>query len=450
MAGPSSHGLRRLFANASQLFVGNVAAAGLTLLSMVVAVRALSTDEFGQLAIVTALGGVASRLASTGSWQLVVKFGSAAIRSEPSAAGKSRLGMILRRTILLDAIAAMAGGFAVFCAAAFIARWFGLGADSEAMIRVQSVVVLAGATGSAVGLLRLLDHFALASLQNPATAAARLVMALLAWWTAAGLWGFVLAWALSLVVGNLLVAAMALQVYFRSPSRQPLSLPATQAADPAAGDEHSDSAAPFQFWQEARLAYLAGLLRMGRELDVLIVGSIVPLSETGFYRLARTIAASLTLLIDAFSQAIFPDLSRLWNEDRREDLVRLVAQSSMLIGGVVTTLVAGFAIIGDSVLQFVAGDQYLPAQWTVVWCLAATATAAFTQPLGPAVVATGGFRQLMRVDVVTTPFYWLTLSLATFGWGIEGAGAAFLVLHVTWGLAALGMLRSTIAPRSSS
>jgi hypothetical protein len=56
----------------------------------------------------------------------------------------------------------------------------------------------------------------------------------------------------------------------------------------------------------------------------------------------------------------------------------------------------------------------------------------------------------MRVDALTTPFYWLTLSVATFGWRIEGAGAAFLALHVTWGLAALAMLRSTIAPRSSS
>lgn len=318
------------------------------------------------------------------------------------------------------------------------------------MLRLQSVVVLAGATGSAIGVLRLLDRFDLASLHNPATSATRLCMVLLAWWAGAGLWGFVLAWALSLVAGNLLLSAMALRTYLRWHPTQhgPSVSPAPEATSSEVGTS-AGLAWSTEFWQAARLAYLAGLLRMGREFDVLIIGSIVPLSETGFYRLARTISASVFPLIDAFAQAILPDLSRLWHQDRQEHLLRLVAHSSLFVGSAVAILVGGFAVAGDTVLALVAGNAYLPAHATVMWCLAATATAAFTQPLGPAVLATGGFHRLAFVDGVTTPFYWLALLLMTLGWGIEGAGATYLLLHMTWGLAALGMLGVGVAARPS-
>ncbi|HXF53347.1 MAG TPA: oligosaccharide flippase family protein [Hyphomicrobiaceae bacterium] len=447
MAEQAPHGLRRLFTNASWLLAGNIVGAGFALLSMVVAVRSLTTQEFGQLAIVTAFGAVAARLANTGSWQLVVTFGTAALHS--SQASSLRLETVLRRTVILDAMAAIGAALVVFSATPLVARWFGWSADGESMLRLQSVVVLAGATGSAIGVLRLLNRFDLASLHNPVTTACRLCMVLLAWWAHAGLWGFVLAWALSFVAGNLALAVIALRTYLTSPPEDTSSTPASSGTASSALCADWDSTWPAEFWRAARLAYFAGLLRMGREFDVLIVGSLVPLSETGFYRLARTISATMAPLIDAFAQAILPDLSRLWHQDRQEHLLRLVAHSSLFVGGTVAVLVAGFAVAGDTVLVLVAGSAYVSAHATVMWCLAATATAAFTQPLAPAVLATGGFHRLIVIDGVTTPFYWLALLLMTLGWGIEGAAATYLLLHLTWGVAALGMLGVAVAARPS-
>lgn len=102
----------RLLKNAGKLLSGEVAASGISLITMAFAARALGPEQFGILALIQAYVVIVDKTINFQSWQALIKYGSDALtdRDDNSLKGLIKFGFFLDiSTSILGAIVAVLG-----------------------------------------------------------------------------------------------------------------------------------------------------------------------------------------------------------------------------------------------------------------------------------------------------------------------------------------------------
>src|SRR5688572_13222380 len=99
---PKSHQLgvelRGRIASIGHLLSGNLLNAGVMLISVAIAARALGPQQYGIMVLVLALGRTVERLIRFESWQPLIRFAA----EEEEKAGPARLGQLYAFGLLLD------------------------------------------------------------------------------------------------------------------------------------------------------------------------------------------------------------------------------------------------------------------------------------------------------------------------------------------------------------
>ena len=421
--------LLALFRNAGILTTGALGASALGMVAFALTARSLGLERFGQFALITAYAVLMTKLFAFQSWQALIKYGAEALERGASDefCGLIRLGLAL------DASAALVSTGLAIAGALIAGQWEGWSDAVIGMIVVHSLTIATTVTGTPTAVLRLFGRFRLAAMQVIVSAGFRATAATMAFVSGAGLWTFVIVWTAGIVADNLLLIALSL----RELRRQGYSL-ASALPMHAVLNRNPNL---LRFFVSSNVT---GMVRVARDLDIMIVGALLSLEAAGLYRAARQFATMLGKVVESFYNAIYPDLSRLWAAEDRRRFAQLIRSSSIILGLLGCGFWVAFLIIGKPSIMLLLGHQYLPAYGATLLFLLGLVMMAFAQPFGPAMFCTNQHRTLLMINIVTTAWYVGSTALLCKKFGLTGAASAVPVFYTVWAFAMLVALRNVI------
>lgn len=406
-----------LLRHAAVLFGGNAGASALGVVSLAVTARALGPQAFGILVLVQTFVTVVDLLAGFQAWQAVIGYGAGMLEQ----GRRDHFRDLLKLSLVLDAAGAVVGAAAAIVGGYLVARWNGWDEGTARLAALYGGVVLFNFTGTAIGVLRLFDRYALFTVPQLAGALTKLVLATVAWRMRLGLPVFLLAWMLGTLVQYLLLAALAWRELRR---RDPGAL----AGNARRALRTSPGILGFVVSTK-----LQGAVRIGsREVDTLLVGWMLGTAAAGLYKVVKQFASVMGQLTDPFYQAVYPQLARTWSRGDRGAFGRTVRGSVAAGGAAGVAVWVAFVALGPWILRLTVGAEFAGAYPVLVWYMAGTALSVATFALLPATLAMGMAGASLRVLLASTALYLALLALLLPAAGLWGAGPAYLCFYLAW------------------
>jgi O-antigen/teichoic acid export membrane protein len=389
--------MRRLWQNIGWLLGGRGFNAVMSLVYLALATRTLGLEGFGYFAIIIALGQTVTGLANFQTWQFVVRWG--ANGDGPADA----TGFAIALDILSVLMGTVAASFVVWTAQ----LWLPLPTELLWLTFTYCLISLLSIRTTPTGLLRLRFKFAKATAAEAVQPAIRAVGAILAFFYMPTVTGFVLAWAAAEVA-----VAAALWIIAAKEERIDLSRVSLKRIP----NSHPDA------WRFVWSTNMSGSLTIaGKQVMILMVGSIGGEALAGGFRVASQLGQALVVLAQTISKAIYPELVHAKNEALV--IARRMANVA-LVGGVLAVLLALFA--GRWGLTAIAGAEFSGFYWAMVILAIAGAVELVGASLESLLVSAGKAHTAFFVRALPTVLALILLD-AAIAW--NGAkGAAFAVL----------------------
>lgn len=415
-------GGRRLAVNFGWLLGGRGAAALVTLAATVLTARALGADGFGTVILIHTAALVIRQLCNVKTAEAVIRFG-VPLRDHGAAGGWPRL---LAGTVRIDALTAALAALVAAAVNAWVGPAVGLDPALAAAAWLYVAVLPFTGTGTARGALRVLDRYALLGGLLTTGSVVRLAGVLYAVAVGAPAHYFVMIWAAGLLAEHLVVLVFA-----------GWALRGELAAVAAGGLRQV-------FALEPRLGRFLNVVYWQSNLDVfprhvvtLLVGAYFGTAGAGIFRLARDLADVLGKPVALLRQAIFPDLSRLWERDTAR-FVRLTYRVSGAMLAVGAVFVVAALIAGGPLLELLAGAEYRRGTAVLALLLAAATLELGGAALRPASYTLGREGTVLVIQACTLVLYLPVffvlagpLGLAAAGWAAAAASAVNLA-GLTW------------------
>jgi O-antigen/teichoic acid export membrane protein len=415
----------RIYGNLGRLLGGKAAAGLISLAYMAIAARALGPRDYGVLVLVHTYVLTVGGIIEFPGWQAVVRFGAQA-----QAAGDApRLARLLGFTGLVE----IAFGALAVITAALLAPLVGprLGWTpvATAFAVPYSLAVLATVRSTPAGYLQLAGRFDLLGAHNAVAPTVRLVGAVIAALTGAGLKGFLIAW---------LIAALAewaaMWILAALVGRRRLA---------TGRDWHGLARAP---------AENPGLLRfmLATNADVtlselagraapLVVGWLLGPAAAGLYAIgqrATTVLAQPGLIL---GQAAYAELARLVAAGGGGRRIRAALATSIAIALFAAAPVClAVALFGRPLASAMAGRAFAEAGVVMLWLMAARAILLAGPPLSAALTALGRPGLSVTANLISGPGLILLLPPLVAWGGLVGAGL-HAVLQAAVGVAILAV-----------
>lgn len=411
--------LRRLFKNAGLLITGDAIASGFGFASLALSARALGLETFGALALIQSYVLIVDRLVNFQSWQAVIRYGAEKLESKQINSFKE----LIKFGFTLDVSTALLGAVIAVAAAPLIGRWGGWSEDVIHLAIIYSGIIFFRIIGTPTAVIRLYDRFKLFSIQKSVAGAVKFCAVCIAYALKADLWAFVLIWGVTDIIGNVLLILMSLKELHRNNIRG--------------------------FWRSKLVAIgtrfpgllkfawttnIDSIVRVGRQMDILIIGKMLGFESVALYKVARQLANLILKVVDPFYSAVYPPLSRFVATKNFESIRSTVMSSSIILGLVTSILWVLFVLGGSQGIEIVFGARYTTAYPIAVWCLLGVAFWGFSQPFAPAMLAMGKAKTNYYIHLVNTIIYLISLVLLSSYYGVVGSGVAYLIFNLTWSL----------------
>lgn len=407
----------RLLRHSGILFIGNGGAALLGLATLALTARLLGSREFGVLVLIQALVTVVDLVANFQVWQVLIRYGAGMLE----VSRKAQFRNLVRLCLTLDAMAAIVGCAVAVAGGYLMAQMNHWGQQTAWLAACYGLVVLFNFSGTSIGILRLYDRYGLYTAALLIASTVRLGGVGLAWATDQGLPACLLAWMGGTLLQYLSIAVFALRELLRH-DRFAVSGTARLGL--------TDSPDALDFLVSTKLQ---SAVRIGsRELDTLLVGSLLGASAAGSYKMVKQFAAVLGQLTDPFYQVLYPELVRLWGRGHVPAFMRLVRRSVFLAGAGGAAVWGSFVILGHWLLVATVGPEFNSAYNLLVWYMSGTALAVATFALYPATLAMGVHAAALRVLVLATILYLGCLVIFLPRVGLVAAGMAYLGFYAVW------------------
>jgi O-antigen/teichoic acid export membrane protein len=426
---------RRLFINAGKLLSANVVAALLGLVATILTARALGPQDYGVLALVLVYELTIGKLVTFNAWQAVIKFGSDALAKKDMHG----LRQLIKFGFCLDIGSAIAGTILAMVLAGPVISLLGWSESLRALLVLYSVLILFSLGGTPVGVLRLFDRFDLLSYTAILSAVIRLVGVLWCLMTRQSLFGFVLVYLVTGIVGQLYQLAASLWVLRSRAICNVIKEPLRGVCSRFGG-----------IWDYVWTTNLNSTIRMlSREADELIIAALTTPAALGVFKVAKQFAQVLPRLVDPLYQSIYPELAHLWAADRKRAFVSLMKRTTLIVGILALIGWLAFVLLGERLIAWTVGSAYSEAYPVAVVYLLALMIALCAFPLQPAILAVGMPRSSLKAHVLATSLYLFLLGFCVHYFSVLGAALAYVVYYLVWSLLMLKFLSSIITLKSA-
>ena len=422
--------LGRLYKNASVVMSGNLLSAFISFLCVVVLARATSLDSFGQFAVISAYVALVDRLAGFQTWQALIHFGAGAI-CDPKQGNAFSLFAFGG---LLDVFSGVVGLICGYIGVYFFADKFHLNDVDKNILLLCLFVLVFNWSATPIAIFRLFDKFHHQVISQNIIAFTKLVGFLLLWLLGVkGLNLYLLVWGIANILGRVYMPVMAIIIFTKEMKDHVFKL---------------DFKGLFQRYPNligfVLTTNVDGIVRVLRDIDVLIVNAVLGNAITGLYRISRDLAKIATQITGPFYQVIYPELAKLATTEDWHTFKRIIKHSSLTIGGIVMLGWVCYIVVGEHFINIVYGSDYSDAYPIAFWCIGAVAVWAFAQPLAPAMLSLGKAKTNLYVNKLTSVFYVVVLFYLSQQYGAVGAGFTLFVFYVFWSSCMLGVFLFSI------
>jgi O-antigen/teichoic acid export membrane protein len=348
---------RRVVKNSGYLFSATGISAALSMLQGILVARLLGVENYGILGAILAFTGLINNLASFRMNELVIKYVGHYTESNDS----QRAAAIFKMSVLVESTASIIS-FGLICLLAPLgAEYLAKDPSTAYLFMIYGVVVLFNMiTETSSGMLQIFDRFRLMGGLGLAGNTITLVLVVMVYLLHGSLLGVLLAYLAGKAISAIGLALSALVEAWRRWGRDwprvSLGLLRSQTGELA------------RFAVNTNISATISLVTKDSEL--LWVSLLRNPLETGYYKLALTLANIVQIPVNPLPQATYPELSRQAARRGWDNFHMLLRQGSYLAGGYTLAATGFLLLFGQPLIALVYSPEYLPAYPALIIVLA--------------------------------------------------------------------------------
>jgi len=400
---------RSLLKNSSYLAIskGVAAVAGIATLAFVS--RGLGLVNFGILILIASYAQAANGLAKFQSWQIVVRYGGAALAKDDVETFKNSASF----SIGLDLLSGLVGMIAAMLLLPFLAHWFGLPNKYLAMALAYCLLIPTMGASSPTGVLRALDRFDLISWQGTVTPISRAISTGIAYLLHWPFEAFVTIWFVTDLLGDLYCWFLT----WRELRRRGLS----QGIRPRLKPVGLPNAWPFAI----QINLTGSLYAAWTPIARLVVGGLLGPASAAIYRVAANLADSAQKPADLLSKAYYPEVVRM-------DLATKHPWKLMLRGSATAGAFGAIAILiliigGRPLIGTLFGHDFLPVYPVLMIMIGLPLLTIVSFPLAPMLYSLDRPDAPLKARLGGTLAYFAVVAPLCLRFGVMGAAAAIVL-----------------------
>ena len=412
---------RSLVKNTSYLAVSKVVSALAGIATLAFAGRALGLVEFGLLVLVASYAQAASGLTKFQSWQLIIRYGGAALTSGDTATFRRSVGFGLG----LDWSSGVLGMAAAMALLPLVGPWTGIRPDLIAATLAYCLLVPTMGAATPIGVLRALDRFDLIGWQGTSYPIARAILAGIGWWQGWPLPAFIAIWFVTDLGGDLFLWFLAGREMRRKdllagvrPTLRPRGLPGA--------------------WSFAvQVNIHSSLTSAWGPLARVIIGGLLGPASAALYRVASSLADSAQKPADLLSKTYYPEVVRMDPTTKRPWRLMLRGTVMACAFGIIAALLVLF--LGKWLLGTLFGPDFIAAYPVLLVLIGVPLLWMLGFPLTPMLYALDRPDAPLKARAVGTVVY--LAIIAPLSWRFDAPGAAAAILIGNLIIVALLMLQ---------
>lgn len=401
---------RAVLRNAGYLGSTKLIGALFGLVSLACASHALDPAVFGMLMIVHAYAVGANGIAKFQSWQVIIRYGAPALKKGDRKPARDAI----RLAFGLDIVSGLLGMAAAMTALFWLAPALHIDAGHFGLTLFYCTLVPTMAAATPTGVMRLLDRFDLIAKQGLATPVLRAVGAAISYVFHLGFPGFVVAWYIADIVGDLILWGLAVRELRRHDMLDALR-PGLRGAARRLPDAWS-------FVWSTNIA--TSLSSAWGPVSNLIVGGVLGPAAAGLYGIAATLLDSASKPADLLTKGFYPEIMRL--DPSSKHPWKLALRTGALAGGL-GIVVVGLIFLGGKPLIGLFGHKYLPAYGLLSLMMFALMVSMASAPLQSLLYMVGRQRAALVAQAAATVVYLAALAMLSHLFGLTGSGSAYVL-----------------------
>ena len=413
--------MRRLAKNVGFLSIGIGGAALLGFLSLALTARALGPQELGVIALLLAYVNAMNQLLRPENWQALIKYGAGML--EDGANGDFK--QLVKFGLVIDMVGGILAMVVAMIGLQLGKSWSGWNDETVWLGTIFCLIIPFKINSTPTAVLRLFNRFGAFAVRQIAGAGITLALVLVAYLAGAGLWAFLFVYMAAAMVEALILMSAAWS-----------EMRARKLGDfwraPLSGIVRKNPG----IWGFLCSANLSLLIRKStKELDVLIIGSLLGTAPAGLYYVARRLGEAIMKLGRPVQQAIYADAARLW----ARGATKRFRQTLMRVNGMVGVAALGFLTVvafqAEPILTLAFGSAFVEAAPLLITHMASVTIFLFGITLRPALFSMGRQHDLLGITVVAAVLFYACLFAGLPWFGALAASIAHVVFNTFWLLA---------------
>ncbi|MET0364214.1 MAG: lipopolysaccharide biosynthesis protein [Sphingobium sp.] len=410
-------GFRSRMTSIGHLLSGNFMNAGIMLLSVAIAARTLGPHTYGIMVMVLTFGRTVERILRFESWQPVIKF--AADHEEQN--DKERLSQLYLYGLILDVGAACLAALATVALATAAGRFFGLSAEHVELVAIYSVALCCNINGMPTAALRFAGRFRTLAYAQVFANVLRIGLAAVCASQGYGLIGFLIAWTVAQVLGQILFIILGFN-----------ALAAQHIPNPLGAEWRGLSRRFPGFLSFAWSTNMSTTMRtFTQEADALLVGVLAGPAAAGMYHIAKRMAKVAQQAGAQVQAVLYPDMARIWVQRDFATFRSMILQIQWALAAIgVCALTAGY-LLGDIIIHAAIGEAFADAYPLLLTQLVAVSLYLHAAPSRAALLAMGEHRVVMRIAIGSTMLFFAVAFTLIPHIGAMGANIAHIALGLT-------------------
>jgi O-antigen/teichoic acid export membrane protein len=418
---------RSLLKNTSYLAVSKGIAAIAGVATLAFAGRALGLVQFGLLVLIASYAQAASGLTRFQSWQLIIRYGGAALTSGDTATFKRSVDFGLG----LDVTSGLVGMAAAIVFLPLIGPWTGIRGDLIATAMVYCLLVPTMGAATPIGVLRALDRFDLISWQGSSYPIVRAILAGIGWWQGWPLPAFVAIWFATDLGGDLFLWFLA--------GRELKRTNMLNGVRPTLSARGLPGAWPFAIQVNVHSSLMSAWGPVAR----VIIGGLLGPASAALYRVASSLADSAQKPADLLAKAYYPEVVRMDLKSKHPWKLMLRGTAMASAFGIAAAFIV--LVLGQWILGTVFGPEFVPAYPVLLVLIGVPLLWMVGFPLMPMLYALDRPDAPLKARAIGTVVYLAIVAPLCWRFDTVGAASALLIGNVI--IVALLMLQLRIQYR---
>ncbi len=340
--------IRRVVKNSGYLFSATGTAAAISMLQGILVARLLGVENFGILGAIMMFTSVINNLVSFRMGELVIKYVAHFMEQNDS----TRAAAVFKAAAMVEMLASVIAFLLIVLLAPLGAEYLAKNPSTTSWFILYGVIVLANLISeSSLGLLQIFDRFRTVAILTMAQSGVTFVLVFVVYIMGGGMVGILLSYLVGKVVGAVtltLAALMEAQRHWQAGWwRVNARVLQSQRRELINFAIHTNVS--------------ASLSLITKDSELLWVSYFRGPLDTGYYKLALSLANILLLPISPLPQATYPELTRQVAQRNWENVRVVLKQGTYLAGGYTLAAALGLVLLGQPLIRYVYTPDYLPA-----------------------------------------------------------------------------------------